>query len=199
MKKIAFFLAFCYACVAFSAGNVKAGQEKSAVCAACHGLTGISINPVWPSLSGQHEAYLVKELQDFKKGLNRNAAVMAPMVANLSDQDIEDLAAFYASQPLPEGTTPQKYLKRGEQLYRGGDFNEHITACISCHGPTGSGNSQAGFPVLSGQQAAYTIQQLQAFKDKKRSNDINAIMRDISARMSLEDMTAVANYTAGLH
>ena len=84
-------------------------------------------------------------------------------------------------------------------MYRGGDFNKHITACIACHGPKGTGNAQAGFPSISGQHAAYTIQQLQDFKEGKRKNDLNSIMRDISARMSIEDMEAVANYIAGLY
>jgi cytochrome c553 len=199
MKKIVFLLALCSTITAFAAGDYQAGQEKSTVCAACHGAAGISINPAWPSLAGQHAAYLVKQLHDFKNIKTRNAPTMTPMVANLTEQDMNDLAAFYAHQPLPEGSTPQKYLKRGEQLYRGGDFSKHITACIACHGPAGLGNAQANFPVLSGQQAAYTVQQLQAFKDKKRSNDLNSIMRDISARMSMEEMQAVANYVAGLH
>lgn len=199
MKKIAFLLAIVYTFASFAAGNYQAGQEKSAVCVACHGPTGISTNPAWPSLAGQHATYLVKQLRDFKQAKSRNAPVMTPMVTNLSEQDMDDLAIFYAAQTPPESTTPEKYLKRGEQLYRGGDFNEHITACIACHGPTGLGNAQAGFPVLSGQQAPYTVQQLELFKTHKRANDINSIMRDISARMSTEDMVAVAHYVAGLH
>ncbi len=199
MKKIAFVFAALYTFLSFAAGNYQAGQEKSAMCAACHGATGISTNPAWPSLAGQHATYLVKQLRDLKLAKTRNAPVMASMVSNLSDQDMDDLAIFYATQAIPESSTPEKYLKRGEQLYRGGDFNEHITACIACHGPTGKGNAQAGFPVLSGQQAVYTVQQLDLFKTHKRSNDLNSIMRDISARMTTEDMVAVANYVAGLH
>ena len=199
MKKIAFLLALCSTIAAFAGGDYQAGQEKSTVCAACHGPKGVSVNPAWPSLAGQHAAYLVKQLHDFKNTQSRDAPTMAPLVTNLSDQDMRDLAFFYASQPLPEGITPPKYLKRGEQLYRGGDFSKHITACIACHGPAGKGNAQANFPALSGQQAIYTAQQLQAFKDHKRNNDLNSIMRDISSRMSSDDMQAVANYVAGLH
>lgn len=199
MKKIAFLLALCCTFAVFAEGDYQAGQEKSTTCAACHGPTGVSVNPIWPNLAGQHAPYLVKQLHDFKAMQHRNAPTMAPMVANLNDQDMEDLAAFYARQPLPANTTPQQFLKRGEQLYRGGDFSKHITACIACHGPSGRGNAQANFPALSGQQPAYTIQQLQAFKGKTRSNDLNSIMRSISARMSTEDMQAVAHYVAGLH
>jgi cytochrome c553 len=198
MKKMVFILALCTNLLAHAAANLLVGQEKSTVCAACHGTKGVSINPQWPSLAGQHAGYLIKQLLDFKRP-TRPSAVMTPLVANLTEQDMQDIAAFYNNQTLPEGSTPKKYLSRGEQLYRGGDFNLHITACIACHGPKGTGNSEAGFPVLSGQQPLYTIQQLQAFKDNKRSNDLNSIMRDISYRMRAEDMEAVAYYISGLH
>jgi cytochrome c553 len=198
MKKMAFILVLFSSMIAHAEGNIKAGQEKSTVCAACHGPKGVSTNPQWPSLAGQYAPYLAKQLLDFKNP-TRNSPVMTPLVANLTEQDIQDLALYYSQQPLPEGSTPKKFLDRGEQLYRGGDFNKHITACIACHGPKGTGNAEAGFPVLSGQQPMYTIQQLQAFKDNKRSNDLNSIMGDISKRMDDADMEAVANYVSGLH
>jgi len=199
MKKIVFILVLCSTFIVHAAANPQAGEQLAAVCVACHGAKGISSNPQWPSLAGQHAAYLAKQLQDYQQGKTRSSAIMAPMVANLKEQDILDLADYYANLPLPEGQTPQKYLTRGEQLYRGGDFSKHITACIACHGPRGTGNNQAGFPVLSGQQAVYTMQQLEAFKRGTRSNDLNAIMRDISKRMGKKDMEAVSYYVAGLH
>ncbi|MCP0914725.1 MULTISPECIES: c-type cytochrome [Legionella] len=198
MKKMVFILLLlCFS--SYAAGNYQDGEAKAAACVACHGAKGISTNPQWPSLAGQHAGYLAKQLRDYKQASTRNSPIMAPIVAKLSDQDIEDLAVYYSKLPLPEGQTPQRFIARGEQLYRGGDFKSHITACIACHGPRGTGNAQAGFPVLSGQQAVYTMQQLQAFKDNQRSNDFNEIMRDISVRMSKEDMEAVAYYVAGLH
>ena len=178
--------------------NPQAGQSKSAICAGCHGVQGISMNPDWPSLAGQHATYLAKQLRDYKGASTRNAVIMTPMVVSLSPEDILDIADFYASLPLPKGNTPKQYLARGKALYRQGDLTKHITACIACHGPQGTGNAQAGFPVLAGQQPAYTIQQLLAIKNKTRLNDLNSIMRDISARMSREDMEAVANYISGL-
>lgn len=189
-------------CAIFLLGTVATctGETpKTAVCAACHGPQGVSSNPQWPNLAGQHARYLIKELHDFKTGTTRNAAAMTAVLADLNDEDIAELADFYSKKPIASGETPEKLLKRGELLYRGGDFAKHITACIACHGPKGTGNAQAGFPLLTGQHAEYTIQQLQAFKDKKRTNDLNAIMRDISARMSQEDMEAVAYYIQGLH
>ena len=175
-----------------------ASPEKAAMCGGCHGAQGISTNPDWPNLAGQHALYLEKQLHDYKDATLRHAAIMTPLVMVLTDEDIRDLAGFYAQLPMHEGARAQESQGRGEALYRRGDLSKHITACIACHGPQGTGNAQAGFPVLSGQQAGYTVQQLQAFKDKKRQNDLRGIMRDISARMSQEDMDAVANYLAGL-
>lgn len=174
-------------------------SEKASLCVACHGQQGNSTNPEWPNIAGQHRAYLLKQLHDFKAGKTRNSSIMAGIIASLSDEDMSKLATFYSQQKLAEGTTPEKYLKRGELLYRGGDFDKHIAACIACHGPRGTGNAQAGFPVVSGQHAAYIIQQLQAFKDHKRQNDLNGMMQDISSRMSEEDMQAVAYYLQGLY
>ncbi|WP_028389426.1 c-type cytochrome [Legionella fairfieldensis] len=199
MKKFLFIVALFNIAVLSAAKMPDTGGEKVILCTACHGQEGYSTNPQWPHLAGQHANYLLKQLEDFKKGTTRNAATMTALVANLSQDEMLQLASFYARQPLPQGTTPRNYVQRGERLYRGGDFAKHITACIACHGPRGTGNAQAGFPVLSGQNAAYTIQQLQAFKENKRTNDLNSIMRDISARMSEEDMEAVAYYIQGLH
>ena len=198
MKKVIFLLALCNSFTLFAASDAQNGQEKSVICAACHGPKGISINPSWPNLAGQHATYLIKQLQNFKEKKGRDDPTMAPMVASLSEQDIADLAAFYAALPPPEGSPAKQVSTRGEQLYRSGDMDQHITACIACHGPKGTGNAQAGFPLLSGQQSDYTVLQLKAFKAGKRSNDLNSIMRDICGRMSTDDMEAVANYIAGL-
>lgn len=175
-------------------GNSKAGEEKSIVCSACHGPQGISANPAWPNLAGQHAPYLLKQLHDFKAGEKRDAPTMSPMVAQLSEQDMTDLAAFYSQKPAAQGNKQIKTTPRGEILYRQGDRQNKITACITCHDPDGRGNAQAGFPALSGQQSAYTIQQLQAFKSGNRANDLNHIMHDITQHMSDEDMIAIANY-----
>jgi cytochrome c553 len=173
--------------------------EKATMCSACHGASGISINPEWPNLAGQHASYLIKQIQDYKDGKTRNAPIMSSIVLSLSDEDIRALALFYASLAIPENKVTATSVARGETLYRRGDVDKHITACIVCHGPQGTGNEQAGFPSLSGQQPLYTIQQLKAFKEKARSNDINSIMRDISSHMDSEDMTAIAYYLVGLH
>jgi cytochrome c553 len=183
----------------FASGNIKAGEQKSIVCAACHGTKGISTNPMWPNLAGQHAVYTLKQLKDFKIGKHRNDPSMTGMVANLSEQDMQDLAAFYANLPINEGHAKKKDLLLGEKLYRAGDFKDKVTACIACHGPQGLGNAQAGFPVISGQHSQYAVQQLMNFKQGKRTNDLNSIMQDISHRMSQKQMQTVANYLSGLH
>ena len=199
MKQLLFGFILCSLLSQQLAANTIPEPAKAAMCSACHGVSGVSTNPDWPSLAGQHSNYLAKQMHDYKDGKTRNAPIMSPMVMSLTDDDIRELASFYAGFTPPEGKTPDQYLARGETIYRRGDVDKHITACIVCHGPHGSGNAQAGFPSLSGQQTAYTIQQLQAFKDHTRSNDLNSIMRDISTHMDLDDITAVAHYLSGLH
>lgn len=194
------FLAFLFFCL-FHIVQAQANPllDKIPLCTSCHGEQGISTNPQWPNLAGQHPRYLLKQLQDMHEPKLRNAPTMNALVNTLSPQEQEELAGYYAKMPRARGVTPVAFLRRGEQLYRGGDSKKHITACIACHGPTGGGSNQAGFPVLSGQHAAYTILQLTAFKKGTRTNDLNQIMQDISQRMSEEDIEAVAHYIEGLH
>ncbi|CAM4414607.1 MAG: Cytochrome c4 [Legionella sp.] len=199
MKKFALAIILCVPLPSYAQENTPTITNKAMVCSACHGLSGNSPNPEWPNLAGQHPKYFIKQLKEMKDTSLRDAPTMSGLVATMSDQDMDDLAAYYAKIPLVQGSTPKEFLQRGEQLYRGGDFTKRITACIACHGPKGTGNAQAGFPVLSGQHAAYTLLQLLAFKNGKRKNDLNHIMQDISSRMSREDMEAVAHYIEGLH
>lgn len=172
---------------------------KSALCSVCHGLAGQSTNPQWPNLGGQHQAYLSKQLRDLQHTELRNAPSMNPLAKSLTENEINDLAAYYAKMPIPQGNDAAKLVPRGQQLYRLGDYSNKITACIACHGPSGLGNALAMFPQLSGQHAEYTISQLQAFKNGTRNNDLNHIMRDISNRLNAEDMEAVARYIESLH
>lgn len=178
--------------------SVKSGQEKAIVCSACHGVDGISVNSKWPNIAGQHAGYLAKQMQDYKLSRLRSDPVMSAIVANLSTNDIEELALFYASMNLKSCSKSKANLDRGKTIYNSGDLKKHITACIACHGPDGSGNSQAGFPLLTGQNPEYTVAQLQFFKDKKRTNDLNSIMHDISTHMNFEDMQEVAEYICSL-
>jgi cytochrome c553 len=180
------------------AGDPAAGKAKAAACAACHGMDGNSTAPNFPKLAAQNPAYTVKQLRDYKSGARKNA-IMGGMASPLSDQDMEDLAAYFASQPLKVGVASRKLLSAGERLYRGGDSASGVPACMACHSPTGSGNDAARFPRLSGQHAEYTLTQLKAFRDGVRANDPNRMMRDTASRLTLDQMEAVSEYIAGLY
>lgn len=178
-------------------GSVDAGQTKAVTCAACHGQDGNSLNPEWPSLAGQHENYLVNTLQAFKSG-ERNNVLMAGQVVPLSDQDMADLAAYYASQKVVHRTADPDLVARGERLYRGGNLERGISACIACHGPTGRGNPAAAYPSLAGQHAAYTAAQLRAYAAGERKSDPQQMMRNVASRLNKDDIEAVASYIQGL-
>lgn len=179
-----------------TAADAAAGKNKAAMCVACHGADGNSINPSWPHLAGQGTKYLSKQLKDFRDG-NRTDPQMTAMAAALSDQDIADIAAYYATQKRKPGSTNEKYISLGSKIYNGG--LPGVTACTACHGPTGAGLEAAGFPQISGQQIQYTINQLNNFKNRVRTNDSSTMMKSISAAMNDEQIEAVANYLAGLH
>jgi cytochrome c553 len=174
---------------------------KAQVCSACHGLDGNSPAPAWPKIAGQPEKYLIEQLKDYRKGQagNRYDPSMYPMAAGLTDQDIAELAAFYAGQKNTPGTSTADNIALGERLFRGGNAATGVPACSACHDPRGDGNNPAGFPRLSGQYAAYTIDQLKKFKSGARKNGPNGIMRDIAQKMTEQEMEAVSNYVSGLH
>lgn len=180
-----------------AAGSAEAGQAKSVVCAACHGPDGNSLNPEWPTLAGQNETYIVRTLHAFKKG-DRSNVLMSAQAMTLADQDVEDLAAYFASRPRQLKTADPDLVKTGERLYRGGNKESGIAACISCHGPDGSGNGPAAYPSIAGQHATYTASQLRAYRGGQRASDINQMMRNNSARLTDAEIDAVASYVQGL-
>lgn len=182
---------------ALAAGDAAAGQQKSVPCAACHGQDGNSPTAQYPNIAGQNAGYLVKQLKEFKEGTRANA-IMAGMVAGLSEQDMEDLAAFYAAQQVKYGAADPELAPTGEALYRGGDLGRGIPACSACHGPAGGGNPAAKFPMLRGQHADYTALQLDAFRSMQRANDGGQMMRNVAAKMSDTDIAAVSSYVQGL-
>ncbi|MFO8005015.1 c-type cytochrome [Thioalkalivibrio sp.] len=179
------------------AGDPARGQELSAACSACHGNDGNSTNPEWPKLAGQHADYIHKQLMDYKSGRRENA-LMAGQVANLDEQDMRDLGAFYARQEIEPGTADEAVAERGERIYRGGIPASDVAACTACHGPTGQGNPAAMFPVVAGQHAKYNADQLRYFRSEQRANDNGRMMRNLAARMSDADIRAVTEYMAGL-
>jgi cytochrome c553 len=180
-----------------AAGDPAAGETKAAVCVACHGPGGNSVVPMWPKIAGQHPEYTYKQLMDFKAG-NRVNEQMSPQVIPLNEQDFQDLAAYFASQNQTLGAADPSLAELGEQIYRGGNPATGVAACSGCHGPAGSGLGAAKFPRISGQHAQYTEQTLKHFRDGVRANDPNSMMRGVAARMTDEEIAAVAQYIQGL-
>ncbi len=181
---------------ATAAGDIEAGKAKAGTCIACHGVGGVSINAEWPSLAGQGEAYLYKQLVEFQAEEGRSNILMAPMIMDLTDQDMRDLAAYYASLRAPVGIAKDGMTDLGEAIYRGG--SDGIAACIGCHGPSGKGNPAAKYPHVAGQHAVYVASQLRMFRAQERSNDANQMMRSLAHRMTDTEIDAVSEYIAGL-
>ncbi len=183
---------------AYAAGDPEAGKTKSATCVACHGADGVALVPEYPNLAGQGEAYLIKQLREFKEGKRENT-LMSPMAAPLSDQDMEDIAAFYATFPAKKGIAEEENLELGQNIYRGGITAAKIPACIGCHGPSGAGNPAAKYPALAGQNSAYIVNSLKEFRSGTRANDPGEMMRSLAHRMSDAEIAAVSNYIQGLN
>ena len=181
------------------AGDASAGKAKAQACAACHGANGNSANPQWPNLAGQHASYISKQLADFKAGDTRKDPVMAGQVAGLSPEDMANLGAYFATLTPAGGFVSEERLALGERIYRGGNQESGVPACLACHGPTGAGDPMAALPMLSGQRAPYTAKQLNAFRSGARANDRARMMRDASRWLSDEEILAVSEYIAGLH
>jgi cytochrome c553 len=202
-KLVALILCFCVASPAIADGivdgDIEAGKDKSVTCGACHGGDGNSVNPVWPSLAGQHATYAVAQLQAFKTG-TRSDPLMLGQVMSLSDQDMNNLAVYFESMPAAaKAVADPTTVDRGQRLYRGGDNDNNSAACIACHGPTGRGNPAAAYPSIKGQYATYTATQLRAYASGARQSDgPTKVMRDIASSLSEEDIVAVASYIQGL-
>lgn len=193
-------LTFAFSLI-FGMLGVATGAPKTETCVACHGVDGNSAVPTWPKLAGQHEQYLVKQLKDFRLGEKgpRYDPSMYPMVAALSDQDIIELAAFYASQTQVPGKARMDAVALGSKIYRGGNMASGVAACSGCHGPNAKGNAAANFPRLSGQHADYLATQLRKFKEGQRTNSAANMMSAISHRLTEEEIKAVSSYIEGLN
>lgn len=205
-----------------AAGDAAAGADKVAVCAACHGADGNSPLPTFPKLADLGEKYLLKQLRDIqawdletdaneKSTVGRAVPEMTGMLTDKTDQDLQDIAAYYADQAIQltgakdlqvkvnSGVTVDG-LELGEKIYRAGNLANGVPACTGCHAPDGHGNPPAGFPRLSGQYAEYVEKQLVAFRSGNRTNDGDQmIMRLVAEKMSDAEIKAVANFVAGLN
>ena len=200
MKKIILtaLMAMSVAGYSHAEGNAEAGKAKAVMCGACHGPDGNSAAPNFPKLAGQGEKYLLKQMQNIKNG-DRNVLEMTGLLNASSDQDLADIAAFFASQTGTVGYADKDKVEKGQKIYRAGIADRGIAACAGCHSPTGEGNEPAGFPKLGDQHAAYTAKQLKDFRDSKRANDPNSMMRDNAYTLRDDEIDAVSQYIQGLH
>ncbi|WP_041603340.1 c-type cytochrome [Thioflavicoccus mobilis] len=176
-----------------AAGEAKANQ----VCMACHGPQGNSVVPIWPKLAGQQPDYIYKQLTDFKSGARVNEQ-MSPMAAPLTEDDMHNVAVYYAAQTQTAGTTDPEQAELGKQIFMAGNADTGVPACSGCHGAEGLGLNLAKFPRLAGQHADYLANTLKAFRASERANDPNAMMQGTAARLTDDEITAVAQYLQGL-
>lgn len=186
---------------AFAKGDAAAGQGKSAICAACHGMDGNSTVPNWPKLAGQHESYLTRQASLIKAGA-RMVPEMAGITPGLSEQDIKDISAYFASQEISGGVADESKVELGQRIYRAGNAESGVPACMACHGPAGEGNPLSGYPALAGQHSVYTAKALTRFRAGENWGEKDApsqIMNGSAAELTDEEIEAVASYLQGLH
>lgn len=176
-------------------GDVNRGQAASATCQGCHGPDGNSYSPDWPNLASQNVSYLSKQIHDFQSGARKDPT-MSSMVTGLAERDIADIVAFFSSQAVKADATSQSAA--GQKLYMGGNRYTRVPACAGCHGPHGVGNGPGAIPHLAGQKTGYVAKALRDFKSGARSNDRNQIMRDIAEKLTEKEITALAQYLAGM-
>jgi cytochrome c553 len=189
----------------FTHGKAADGATKSAVCAACHGPNGNSVNPEWPRLAGQSAVYIAEQLRLFRSGLRTNP-VMQPLSATLSDQDISDLAVYYEAQTPTGLEADPSYWQGGQALYLRGDRARDVPACTACHGPVGRGNLAAGYPALRAQQSVYVMKQLNDYASGARYTGPNPLqasrngtmMFTLAKRLTPEEIRDVASYVQGM-
>ncbi|GAC1621321.1 MAG: c-type cytochrome [Nevskia sp.] len=208
MKRVLLALALCAPLSVFAEGEAKdpfvkgnaaAGATKSAVCGACHGPGGNgAINPEWPKLAGQGSSYVVAQLTAFKAHTRSNP-VMWGQAANLSDEDMGDLAAYFGAQKAVPGVASKDSIAIGQKLYRAGDATRGLPACAACHGPKGSGNPAAQFPHIGGQNAGYTANQLKNYRAGERGKDGKGqMMAAVAGHLTDAEIEALASYVSGL-
>jgi cytochrome c553 len=180
-------------------GSIEDGKAKSITCAACHGPEGNSANPLWPNIAGQNAPYILAQLKAFKEGA-RQDPLMTSQAMLLSDEDMADLAVYFESLPAAaQAVKDPGTVGRGEGLYRGGNLETGVAACIACHGPTGDGNPAAKYPALRGQHADYVAKTLRDYASGARTSDGKTqVMRDIAGRLRDDEIAAISSYVQGL-
>jgi cytochrome c553 len=177
-------------------GDPVAGREKSLLCQGCHGEEGISIEGLIPKLAGQYGKYISKQVRNYQSG-TRSHQIMNAMAATISDDDLADIAAYFASRPKMKGAGSNNEL--GKKLFQRGDISRLMVACINCHGVNGKGltPNTSMFPVIGGQQKDYIRRQLVNFRKGDRTNSPNGIMNKITQKLTDDELEALADYVSG--
>ncbi len=192
-----------FAGAALAGGDPAAGEAQSAACGACHGADGATgLDPTYPNLAGQNEKYLYEQLKAIKDK-TRDIPLMAGQLDAKSDQDLMDMAAYYASLPakMSQASGDDEAIAAAQQIYRAGIARKGVAACAACHNPNGAGNAQAGFPRINGQSAAYTEAQLKAYRERTRMTDetYGGMMRGVAEGLTDTEIALLADYLQGLH
>ena len=182
-------------------GDASAGQAKSAICAACHGADGNSAVPNWPKLAGQHAGYLERQAALIKSGA-RSVPEMMGIVAGMSEQDLQDISAYFSAQTNNGGVADESIAALGQRIYKAGNADSGVPACMSCHGPAGEGNPLSGYPALAGQHAVYTSKMVKGFRAGENWGEEDApsrIMSGVAVELTDAEIEAVASYIQGLY
>ncbi len=182
------------------AADLQAGEEAAAICLGCHAADGSALLPEYPGLAGQGTKYLYDQMLLIRSGV-REIPLMAGQLDSMSDETILNIAAWYASLPPRQGQSLEENLEMGERIYRAGIAEKSVSACTSCHGPTGIGNDPAGFPSLKGLSRPYLIAQLKAYREGLRTTDerVGGMMRGTAHQLTDAEIEAVANYVSGVY
>ena len=188
-----------FAILLLGLGNIQSGKEKAETCIACHGEDGNSVVGLWPSLAGQNINYLKKQLRLIQSG-ERPIAVMNGQVDGYDDQDLEDMAAYYASKKNKIGEASADLVEQGFKLYYAGSLEKGIPACTACHSPRGRGNSPAGYPLLSGQKTEYISKTLKDYRlGDRQDSEQSEIMVSIAYKLDDKEIEALASFINGLY
>jgi cytochrome c553 len=178
-------------------GDPVAGKAKSLLCQGCHGEDGNSLSPLIPKLAGQNDGYIIKQVHNFQAGIRKHA-IMNDLAMTVNDDDLADIAAYFASRPKMMGEGSNN--KVGKKLFLHGDISRTVVACVNCHGKNGKGPepNSSMFPVIGGQNKDYLSRQLVNFRKAERTNSPNNIMNKITRKLTDDELEALAEYISGL-
>lgn len=179
-------------------GNPVAGKVKSMLCQGCHGEFGLSVETLIPNLAGQYSTYLAKQIHNFQV-LERKHQIMNAMAMTISEADLPDITAYFASQKQMKGNGKGE-SQVAKNLFLKGDSSRNIQSCVSCHGENGKGQSPsiATYPVIGGQHKAYLHAQLLNWRAGERANSLGNVMNKITKSLTDSEIEALADYISGL-